>query len=193
MNCTTDYLTPAEVALLGLRCSRGNVSISRHAILINPHWITVEAHARIDAFAVLSAGVGGLAIGRYVHVGSGAKIYGSGGCVVLGDFAGMSPNSTIFTANDDWTDGHLMHPTVPDAVRMVQCGNVTLEAFAAIGCASVVLPGVTLHEGAAAGALTVVRRSVVAGEIVSGNPAKVLGRRDVQRMRDLAAQLQGAT
>jgi sugar O-acyltransferase (sialic acid O-acetyltransferase NeuD family) len=53
-------------------------------------------------------------------------------------------------------------------------GCVTLGSFVTIGTGAVILPRVHIGEGAIVGAGSVVLRDVDAGQIVVGNPAKVL-------------------
>ena len=46
-----------------------------------------------------------------------------------------------------------------------------------VGTGSVVLPGVTIGQGAAIGALSLIRKDVEAFAIMFGNPAKKIGER----------------
>ena len=59
----------------------------------------------------------------------------------------------------------------------------TLASHVIVGSGSVILPGVTLEEGVAVGALSVIRRNCAAFGIYSGNPA----RRVAERRQDLLA------
>lgn len=182
-------LQPSELPELGLRHFGESVQISRHAILINPGRITIGSNVRIDAFCVISAGEHGIAIGDFVHIAVGVCIYGGGGRVVLEDFAAISARSTVYTANDDYRDGWLIGPTVPDEYRKLTKGDVLFSKFAVVGNGSVLLPGVTLGEGCAVGALSVVRKSVGSGEIVSGNPVRSIGLRNLSRLVELERKL----
>lgn len=53
-------------------------------------------------------------------------------------------------------------------------GKVVIEDWAYIGAHSLLMPGVTIGEGAMVAAGAVVTKSVPAGMVVGGNPAKVL-------------------
>lgn len=50
-----------------------------------------------------------------------------------------------------------------------------VENGASIGAGAVILPGITIGEGAMVGAGSVVTKSVPAGAVVVGNPARVVG------------------
>jgi galactoside O-acetyltransferase len=70
---------------------------------------------------------------------------------------------------------------VPAKYTNVSHAPVTIGRHAIIGCGAVILPGVTIGEGAAVGALSLVTKDVPPFTIVAGTPAKVIG----QRKRDL--------
>lgn len=57
-------------------------------------------------------------------------------------------------------------------------GQITVGADAFIGARAIVLPGVTIGEGAVVGAGAVARKDVEPMDIVAGNPARVIGRRE---------------
>lgn len=55
---------------------------------------------------------------------------------------------------------------------------VTLERGVYVGAGAVILPGVTVHEGALVAARAMVREDVPTGMVVAGNPARVIKRVD---------------
>jgi galactoside O-acetyltransferase len=67
---------------------------------------------------------------------------------------------------------------------------VVLGRHGLIGAGSVVLPGVTIGEGAAVGALSLVRKDVPPYAIVAGNPMRTLGQRSEERLRLLESELE---
>lgn len=121
--------------------------------------IVMGLNVRIDAHCIISAGEGGVFIGNHVHLGAGTKIYGTNGEVVIEDFAGTSPNVSLFTATEDLT-GHLTGPCVPEKFKRIKKGPIAIRRHATIGAHSVVLPGVTIGTGAAVGALSLIRKNV---------------------------------
>lgn len=132
---------------------------------------------RIDAYTVLSAGLGGIRIGNYVHLAVGVSILGSAG-VEIEDFCGLSAKVSVFSSSDDYSGGALTNPMVPLCFRNVTSAPVVLRRHAIIGAGAVIMPGVTIGLGAAVGALTFVNKDIPALMIVSGNPVRKIGTRD---------------
>jgi galactoside O-acetyltransferase len=66
---------------------------------------------------------------------------------------------------------------VPDYFRSVERGAVVLYRGSAVGAGSIVMPGVTIGESAAVGALSLVKHDVSARDIVAGCPARKIGER----------------
>lgn len=177
----TDFLTPDELASSGLAAVGEGVQISRHALLFSPERIQIGAHTRIDAFVVLAAGAGGIRIGRNVHISAHATILGAAG-VDIGDFATISVRCSIFSSNDDYSGATLTNPTVPIDLRGVVDAPVRIGPHAVVGAGCVVLPGITIDESSAVGALSVVKQNVPAFAIAAGAPARIVGhRRDEHR------------
>ena len=75
----------------------------------------------------------------------------------------------------------MTNPTVPDEYKNVNHAEVVIGRHVIIGCGSVILPGVTLEEGVAVGALSLIRSDCAAFGIFAGNPARRIG----ERRRDL--------
>ncbi len=183
--------TVAELEQLGIRFG-ANPSIHKSVLFFNPEKIVMGHHVRIDCMSMLSAGDEGIEIGRNVHIGVASLIFGGGGRVVLSDFSGLSARASLFTATDDYSEGYLTNPTVPERYKKVMRGPIVLERHALIGAASVVLPGVTLALGSTVGAMSLVHRNVGEYEVVFGIPFRVIGRRDPNKLQDLEkAYLEG--
>tara|TARA_B100001093_G_scaffold468034_2_gene487679 strand:+ start:2202 stop:2762 length:561 start_codon:yes stop_codon:yes gene_type:complete len=56
--------------------------------------------------------------------------------------------------------------------------KITIRKHAFIGARSMILPGITIGENAVVGAQSVVTKNVLDYEIIAGNPAKPIGRRN---------------
>lgn len=183
--------TVTELEQLGIRVG-ANPSIHKSVLFFNPEKIVIGHHVRIDCLSMLSAGDEGITIGRNVHIAVSSFIFGGGGRVVLSDFSGLSARVTLFTATDDYSEGYLTNPTVPERYKKVKRGPVILERHALIGAASVVLPGVTLARGSTVGAMSLVHQNVGEYEVVFGIPFRVIGRRDPNKLQQLEkAYLEG--
>jgi acetyltransferase-like isoleucine patch superfamily enzyme len=170
-----DFLDERELRDLGLASVGTGVRISRHALILCPERIAIGDHTRIDAFCVVSAGEG-VSIGRNVHVSAYASLLGRR-TIEIGDFATVSVRCSIFASNDDYSGATMVNPTVPDRYRGSVDGPVSIGAHAVLGAGSIVLPGVTVGESAAVGALSLVKTDVAPYAIAAGVPARVIGQR----------------
>jgi len=169
---TTSFLTPEEIKATGL-IAHATALISRKASFYGASRIRVGAHSRIDDFCVLSAGKGGIEIGRYVHIGVASTLIGDG-AITMADFSTLSGRVSVYSSSDDYSGAHMTNPTVPAACKAVDERAVAIERHVIIGAGSVILPGSTLAEGAAVGALSFVSNDVPAWTIVAGRPARPL-------------------
>lgn len=95
--------------------------------------------------------------------------------IITGDDVSIGPEASILTLGHD--------PQSPDFAD--RGGEVVIGNRVWIGYRAIILPGITIGDGAVVGAGAVVTRNVEAYSIVAGNPARVIG----QRNRDLAYEL----
>lgn len=171
------FLGAEDVRALGLADVGEGVLIDADARIIGAARMRIGAHTRIDAFCVLSAGEGGVAIGEHVHVAAHCFLAGAAR-IELGDFSGISGRTSIYSSTDDFSGLSLTGPTVPDELRRVDSRPVRVGRHVIVGAGTVILPGVTLGDGAAVGAMSLVRRNVAPFTIVAGNPARVVASRE---------------
>ena len=165
---------------MGFAAVGENVMISDRASFYNCPRISIGNHVRIDDFCVLAAGVGGITIGNYVHIAVGSTLIGAGK-ITMSDFSGLSSRVSIYSSSDDYSGVAMTNPTVPQEFTNVMHADVFFGKHVIVGSGSVILPGVTLEEGVAVGALSLVSRDCKAFGIYFGNPA----RRIKERKRDL--------
>lgn len=83
----------------------------------------------------------------------------------------------------------MTNPTVPEEFRGTVHSDVFLGKHVIVGCASVILPGVRINEGAAIGAMSLVQKSCEAFEIYAGNPARRIKSRS-KKLNELEMQLE---
>jgi dTDP-4-amino-4,6-dideoxy-D-glucose acyltransferase len=157
-----------------------DLRISDRATFYGCAKIALGSNVRIDDFCVLSAGQGGIAIGNHVHVAVYSALIGAGR-ITLSDFCNISSRVSIFSSSDDYSGATMTNPTVSDKYKNVLHSDVTLGKHVIVGSGSVILPGTTLEEGVAVGALSLVKSSCTAFGIYAGNPA----RRVRERKREL--------
>lgn len=170
------FLTNNQLLELGFGSLGKNVLISDKCSLYNTSNIFLGNDIRIDDFSVISAGDGGIYIGDYVHIACYVSLIGKGK-IELQDFCGISGRTSIYSSSDDYTGNFLTNPTVPDDLRKVISATVTIGRHVIIGTGCCVLPGITIGDGAAVGACSLVTKNVNKGKFVFGIPAKVLKER----------------
>jgi galactoside O-acetyltransferase len=181
-------LSPHEIGEMSFAAVGDHCRIDRRAAFFNPGAIRIGDHVRVDAFSVLAGGSEELSIGSYVHVGAACYLSAGDGGIRIADFCTLAPRVALHGHSDDYRGGTLTGGVVPPELTGGKGGPIVLEEHVIIGSGSVILPAVTLGYGAAVGALTVVRKSVGAGNVVGGNPASGRGTRDVTRLDELAAR-----
>jgi acetyltransferase-like isoleucine patch superfamily enzyme len=169
------FVKREELEKMGFKHLGKNVMISDKASIYSTHLIELGDNVRIDDFCVISPG-SSLKIGNNVHIAVFSSIIGKGD-VIMEDFSGLSSRVAIYSSTDDYGGSALTNPTVPEEFTNVFSGTVHLKKHVIIGAGSVVLPGVTLEEGVAVGALSLVNRSCEAFKLISGIPAKVIKER----------------
>lgn len=152
------------------------VRIFEHCTILRPEQISIGDYARVDALTRIEGGLG-VSIGERVHVGSGSRLNVGGGELVFGAHSGCSVNVVIATGQPDF---EYLAVTPQD-------GNVPIRTVTRIGeyvvifAGAIILPGVTIHDGAIIGAGAVVTRDVPSFEIWAGCPARKIGNRVVSK------------
>ena len=105
----------------------------------------------------------------YVHISAYSALYGSKG-IILEGFCGISPRSTIFSATDDFSGNYLIGAQFDERYTNVTGGIVTLKKFSQLGANTVILPNITIGEGAVTGAMTLVNKDLTPWTINTGIP-----------------------
>ena len=175
------FLGRTELEKLGVTCDGDQVLVHTSCVLLNPEGLRLGNHVRIDPFCIISSS-GGVRLGDHVHVGAHSTLAGGAG-IEIESYAAMSHDVRIFTVTEDLSGRFMTNPTVPDAVRRVKQGRVVMKQHSGLCAGTIVLPGVTIGEGAMVGAMSIVRKNIPEWEMWFGAPAKrISGRR-----RDLLA------
>lgn len=174
------WLTDEQISEMGFASFGKNLMLSDKASYYNCNHIRLGSNVRIDDFCVLSAGAGGIDIGNYIHIAVYSSLIGAGN-IFLADFCNISSRVGIYSSNDDYSGGALTNPTIPEEFTNVQHADVKIGRHVIIGSSSIILPGVTLEEGVAIGALSLVKKDCKAFGIYIGSPVKRIS----ERKRDL--------
>lgn len=185
------WLTYEQMTEMGFVQFGSDVMLSDRASYYNCKNIRFGANVRVDDFCVLSAGVAGIDIGSYVHIAVFSSLIGAGN-ISLGDFSGLSSRVSVYSSNEDYSGRALTNPMVPADFANLTHADVKIGRHVIIGSGSIVLPGVTLEEGAAVGALSLVKKDCKSFGIYMGVPAKRIGERK-HELLDLEKKLINST
>ncbi|MGZ5208602.1 MAG: acyltransferase [Sulfuricurvum sp.] len=109
-----------------------------------------------------------ITIGNYVHIANFTSITG-GNKLFIGNYSAISQGCRILTATDDFTDWGFGNSTIANQYRNIKSEPIHIGNYCIIGANSVVLPGVTIGEGATVGANSVVTESLDAWGVYLGN------------------------
>jgi len=170
------FYSQEQLLALGFKRLGSGVRLSDRASIYNAANIELGDGCRVDDFCVLSAGDGGISIGRHVHVAVYCSLMGAGR-IELQDFANLSSRVAVYSSNDDYSGEFMTNPAVPAAYTRVTSAPVVVGRHVIVGAGSIVLPGVTLREGSGVGALSLVKRDCEAFGMYAGVPAVRIGSR----------------
>ena len=108
-----------------------------------------------------------ISIGNNSGIGINAFIQGPSS---IGDYVLMGPDVQIYTRNHKYDRVDIpMYNQGESEIKKVNIGNDVW-----IGSRAIILPGVTIGDGAIIGAGSIVTKNVEPYAIVGGNPAKVI-------------------
>lgn len=169
-------LSRQQIDAMGFAYVAPDACLSDRASFYNCAQISIGARSRIDDFCVLSAGEGGIDIGANVHLAVFCCLMGKG-AIKVDAFANLSSRISVYSSSDDYSGAAMTNPTVPGEFTNVQSAPVHIGRHAIVGAGSVILPGVTLAEGSAVGALSLVKTDCLAFGIYAGSPARYVKQR----------------
>lgn len=121
----------------------------------------------IDDFTLIYA-TAPMKIGNYVHIASFTSISG-GAELIIDDFVAISQGCRILLGSDDFFDWGFGNSTIDEKYRNTKRRSVNIRKFCIIGANSVILPGVTIGEGATVGAGSVVTKDLDPWGVYIGN------------------------
>ena len=112
-----------------------------------------------------------ISIGKYCRIGPRCHLDGEGELTIK-DGTILAPEVALLTGSHNYKQSKLLPYDENDKLEPIIIG-----AGVWIGFRAMILSGVTIGDGAIVAAGSVVVKSVAAGEIVAGNPAKSIGQR----------------
>lgn len=161
------FYTPEELSLIGFKSAGQNVLISRLARFYGVEDIEIGNNVRIDDFCILS---GNIRLGNNIHISAYTALYGKFG-IEMDDYSGLSPRCTVFSASDDFSGEYFIGPMADPKNTNVTGKRVSIGKYSQLGSGCIVFPGVTVNEGVAVGAMSLVLRDLEAWKIYKGIPA----------------------
>ncbi len=144
-----------------------NVKTFEYTKIIGIENIDFGKYVIIDDFVLIYAKEN-ITIGNHVHIASFTSISG-GGELVMGDYSAISSGCRIVTSTDDFKDAGFGNSTITNEFRNVTVEKITIGKFSIIGGNSIILPSVTIGEGASIGAGSVVTKDLEPWGIYVGN------------------------
>lgn len=171
---TESYLSKTELNEYCFNKIGKNVKISRFARIYGPENMSFGDNVRVDDFCILS---GQLKIGSNIHIAAYVALYGQYG-IILEDFVNLSARTLVYSGTDDYSGQYLTGPTIPTEYRNVINGVVKFEKHSILGAGCIVFPGVTIGEGCAVGAGSIVNRSLEPWKIYLGTPCRAIKERE---------------
>ncbi|GHV44197.1 galactoside O-acetyltransferase [Bacteroidia bacterium] len=162
------FYTEKELKEIGFKSIGTNVLISRKSSIYSPQTIQIGNNVRIDDFCILS---GDISIGNYVHIAAYCGLYGKFG-IEMQDYSGLSIRCTLLSASDDFSGDFLVGPTIEPNRTNISGGKITLKKYVTIGLNSIVFPNITIGEGTAVGAMSLINKDLEEWGIYVGIPAK---------------------
>jgi galactoside O-acetyltransferase len=177
-----------------------NVKIDVGVQFVGPQYMTIMDNAWIDKYVILLAGPpqrkrhgirkensffalheGDLHIGENVHIAPYCVIQAHGG-VWLGNNLGIASGCRIYSLSHHYRDlgnqenqtNYFFTPLVDLNSQFLISGAVVMSDATALGLNSVVLPGVTIHEGSWVASMSLVVKDIPQNVVAGGNPAVVL-------------------
>ena len=176
----TSFYSKEELAALGLKAFGRDVRISRKASLYGAEHISLGDHVRIDDFCLLS---GHITLGSYIHLAAGVYLFAGEAGIEIEDYSTLSSRCAVYALTDDYSGAAMTNPTVPERYTHVTEQPVSIGRHVIVGTGSTILPGVTVGEGCAVGAMSLLSRSAEPWGVYWGTPA----RRQKERSRALLA------
>lgn len=152
-----------------------DVRILNLAKIINPEFAEIDDNTIIFDFVFIDAAKS-FKIGKYSCIAWQCVIEGEAH-VEIGDRCFLGPGVKILSSTYEF-QGYYTSQHLPKGTSAVRYGDIKICDDAYVGANSVVMPGVTIGEGALVGANSFVNRNLKPWGIYFGNPVKLIGMRE---------------
>lgn len=152
-----------------------NVKILNLAKIINPQCAEIDDNTIIFDYVFIDANKS-FKIGKYSCITWHCLVEGASH-VEIGDRCFLGPGTKILGSTYEF-HGYYTSQHLPGDTSAIRYGEIKICDDAYVGANSVVMPGVTIGEGALVGANSLVDRNLKPWGIYHGNPVKLVGWRE---------------
>lgn len=157
-------------------CGKG-VRILQLAKIINPQFAEIDDYARILDFVFIDA-MKSFKMGKHSIICWHSLVEGQAN-VEIGNRCFVGPGTKILSSTYELHGYYSTEHLCPGKdVSKINYGDIKICDDAYIGANSVIMPGVTIGEGAVVGANSLVDRNLKPWSIYFGNPVKKIGERE---------------
>lgn len=163
------YLTDEAVRAMGFRHVGAGVKVSDKSTFYGVQDQVIGDGVRIDDFCVVS---GKVTLGRYVHLAVQTHLEGGTAGITFGDFSGAAFACQIMAQSDDYSGEWLGGPLGAAEYRNIDKRPVVIGEYVMLGTMCVVLPGVTIADGCAFSAMSLIDRDTDEWGMYGGIPAR---------------------
>jgi galactoside O-acetyltransferase len=153
-----------------------DIKIYDLAKITNPQWVEVDDNCLIFDYVYID-GRKSVKIGKYSVIGWHCVVEG-GADIRIGDRCFLGPGAKLLSSTYDY-NGVYTTQMLPEGSYNIKYGDIIIEDDAYVGAGTVVMPGVTIGEGAMVGANSLVNRNLKPWGIYHGNPVKLIGMREM--------------
>ena len=152
-----------------------NVRIYQLSKIINPEYAEIDDNCIIYDYVFIDAKQS-FKMGKFSTITWHCLIEGEAH-VEIGDRCFLGPGSKLLSSTYEF-NGYYTTEHMGDGVSSVRYGDIKICDDAYVGAGTVVMPGVTIGEGALVGANALVDRYLKPWGIYHGNPVKLVGWRE---------------
>ena len=154
--------------------------------IVGANNISVGEYTWIDSYTSINALFGSISIGKRVHIGPFTIIGTGKEGLEIKDYVGIGSGCKIYGHSEIHKDGKRMSgPMIPWRYKSYYSGRVVFEKDSVLGANSVVLPGVTIGEGAVVCPGSIVTKDIPPWVVAAGVPTKFIGKRDKVTVPDI--------
>jgi galactoside O-acetyltransferase len=168
--------TIEELKKMGIIVYGENIFISKFVNIYKPQNLILHDNIRIDDFTIISC-KGIVEIFNYVHISAQCFISCSTK-ITIDNYSAISVGTKLFGSCNDFSGKYLSNPTIPEKYTNVKIGDILIGKNVIIGSNSVIMPEITIEDGAVVGALSFVNKNCNSWNIYAGSPIKFIKNRE---------------